>query len=329
MKKPMQTAALLAATAGALLAAPGQSQAQNWPVKPVRVIVPFAAGGNTDSIARLAAEILTGALGQQVLVDNKPGGNGVIAGETVARANADGYTLLMMPMAMAAVLPAMPSTTRLPYDPVKDFAPISNLGVNAFALGLSATVPARNVREFVAHVKANPGKLNYASGGSGSVSHLSGALFVHRAGLDMAHISYKGGAPAVADLLAGQVQMYFGNLSELAPHAQSGRIRIIGVSSEKRAPQLPDVPTIAESGYQGFRTLTWNGLVAPAGTPAAVIKRIADESAAICTQAASVQRLAQLGVDPVCSTPAQFAATIRSDIVFWKDAVKSTNLRIE
>jgi len=133
----------------------------------------------------------------------------------------------------------------------------------------------------------------------------------------------------VADLLAGQVQMYFGNLSELAPHAQSGRIRIIGVSSEKRAPQLPDVPTIAESGYQGFRTLTWNGLVAPAGTPAAVIKRIADESAAICTQAASVQRLAQLGVDPVCSTPAQFAATIRSDIVFWKDAVKSTNLRIE
>jgi len=329
MNKPIRTTALLAATAGALLAAASQSQAQNWPVKPVRVIVPFAAGGNTDSITRLAAEILTGALGQQVLVDNKPGGNGVIAGETVARANADGYTLLMMPMAMAAVLPAMPSTTRLPYDPVKDFAPISNIGVNAFALGLSAAVPARNVREFVAHVKANPGKLNYASGGSGSVSHLSGALFVHRAGLDMAHISYKGGAPAVADLLAGQVQMYFGNQSELAPHAQSGRIRIIGVSSEKRAPQLPDVPTIAESGYPGFRTLTWNGLVAPAGTPAAVIKRIADESAAICTQAASVQRLAQLGVDPVCSTPAQFAATIRSDIVFWKDAVKSANLKIE
>jgi len=308
---------------------PAVACAQQWPVKPIRIVVPFAAGGNTDSIARISAERLNAALEQPVLVDNKPGGNGVIAAEIVARANADGYTLLMMPMALAAILPALPASTRLPYDPVKDFAPVTNIGVNSFALGISAALAARTVREFVAHVKGNPGKLNYASGGSGSVSHLSGALFVHRAGLAMTHISYKGGAPAVADLLSGQVQMYFGNLSELAPHAQGGRLRVIGVSSERRAPQLPEVPTIAESGYPGFRTLTWNGLVAPAGTPAAIVRRIAEESAAICTAPATVQRLTQIGVDPLCSTPAEFAATIRSDLVFWSQAIRSANLRIE
>ncbi len=300
--------------------------AQTWPAKPLRIIVPFAAGGNTDSIARTAAERLSQSLGQPVIVDNKPGANGAIAAELVARAAPDGYTLLMAPMPLVAVLPVV---TKTPYDPLKDFAPISNIGSNPFVLGVHAGVPARNVREFVEHARANPGKLNYASGGSGSVSHLSAALFVKRAGLDMTHVSYKGGAPAVADLLGGQVQMYFGNLSELAPHAQTGRVRIIGVSSEKRAVQLPDVPTIAESGYPGFRTLTWNGLVAPASTPAAVIARIAQEAAAICANPAAAQRLTQLGVDALCSTPAEFAETMRSDILIWAEAVKAANLKIE
>ncbi len=300
--------------------------AQTWPAKPLRIIVPFAAGGNTDSIARTAAERLSQSLGQPVIVDNKPGANGAIAAELVARAAPDGYTLLMAPMPLVAVLPVV---TKTPYDPLKDFAPISNIGSNPFVLGVHAGVPARNVREFVEHARANPGKLNYASGGSGSVSHLSAALFVKRAGLDMTHVSYKGGAPAVADLLGGQVQMYFGNLSELAPHAQTGRVRIIGVSSEKRAVQLPDVPTIAETGYPGFRTLTWNGLVAPASTPAAVIARIAQEAAAICANPAAAQRLTQLGVDALCSTPAEFAETMRSDILIWAEAVKAANLKIE
>lgn len=302
------------------------AMAQTWPAKPLRIIVPFAAGGNTDSIARTAAERLSQSLGQPVIVDNKPGANGAIAAELVARAAPDGYTLLMAPMPLVAVLPVV---TKTPYDPLKDFAPISNIGSNPFVLGVHAGVPARNVREFVEHARANPGKLNYASGGSGSVSHLSAALFVKRAGLDMTHVSYKGGAPAVADLLGGQVQMYFGNLSELAPHAQTGRVRIIGVSSEKRAVQLPDVPTIAESGYPGFRTLTWNGLVAPASTPAAVIARIAQEAAAICANPAAAQRLTQLGVDALCSTPAEFAETMRSDILIWAEAVKAANLKIE
>lgn len=315
---------VLSAAAPAQAQAPGQAQA--WPQRPIRIIVPFAAGGNTDSIARLTAERLSQSLGQQVMVDNKPGANGLIAAELAVKAAPDGYTLLMAPMPLVAVLPVV---TKTPYDPIKDFVPISNIGSNPFVLGVHAAVPARNVREFVAYIKANPGKYNYASGGSGSVSHLSASLFVTRAGLDMTHVSYKGGAPAVADLLGGQVQMYFGNLSELAPHAQAGKVRIIGVSSDKRAAQLPDVPTIAESGYQGFRTQTWNGLVAPAGTPAAIITRIALEAAAICTHAGAVQRLTQLGVDPLCSTPVEFADTMKSDIAIWAEAVKAAKLKIE
>ena len=311
---------------GVLAAWGGDALAQTWPARPLRIIVPFAAGGNTDSIARIAAERLTQTLGQSVIVENKPGANGAIAAELVAKAAPDGYTLLMAPMPLVAVLPAV---TKTPYEPLRDFMPVSNIGSNPFVLGVHAGVPARNVREFVEHVRANAGKLNYASGGSGSVSHLSAALFVQRAGLSMTHVSYKGGAPAVADLLGGQVQMYFGNLSELAPHAQAGRVRIIGVSSDKRAAQLPEVPTIAESGYPGFRTLTWNGLVAPAGTPAAVIARLAQDAATICTNAAVAQRLAQLGVDAVCSTPAEFAGTMRSDIAIWVEAVKAANLKIE
>jgi len=302
------------------------AHAQAWPQKPIRVVVPFAAGGNTDGIARVTAERLTIALGQQVIVENRAGANGAIAAEFVSHAAPDGYTLLMAPMPLVAVLPAV---ARQNYDPLKDFVPISNIGSNPFVLGVHKSVPARDVREFVAYVRANPGKTNYASGGSGSVSHLSAALFVKRAGLDMVHVSYKGGAPAVADLISGQVQMYFGNLSELAPHAAGGNIRIIGVSSEKRARQLPDVPTIAESGFPGFRTITWNGLMAPAGTPPAVVARIAEEVRKFAAVPAFQQRLETLGVDTIGSTPAEFADTIRADMALWAEAVKAANLKIE
>jgi len=312
--------------AALLLLSAGAALAQAWPQKPVKIVVPFAAGGNTDGIARVTAERLTAVLGQQVLVENRAGANGAIAAEFVARAAPDGYTLLMAAMPLVAVLPVV---AKQAYDPVKDFAPVSNIGSNPFVLGVHKSVPASNVREFVAFIRANPGKFNYASGGSGSVSHLSAALFVKRAGLEMTHVSYKGGAPAVADLLGGQVQMYFGNLSELAPHAAGGNLRIIGVSSEKRAKQLPEVPTIAESGFAGFRTLTWNGLMAPAGTPPAIVARLAQEVSTITATPAVAQRLEQLGVDPIGNTPQQFADTIRADIALWADAVKAANLKIE
>ena len=185
--------------------------AQDWPVRPIKLIVPFAAGGNTDSIARLVSERLTSSLGQPVVVENKLGAGGGIAAEFVAKASPDGYTLLMAAMPVMAILPVISKTN---YDPIRDFQPISNIGSNPFVMGVHKSIPANNVQEFVSFIKKNPGKFNFASGGSGSVSHLTPALFLKRADLDMTHIAYKGGAPAVADLLSGNVQMYFGNLSE-------------------------------------------------------------------------------------------------------------------
>ena len=321
----------LVATALALLGwmQPGISQpnaSSTWPQRPIKLVVPFSAGGNTDSIARLTAERLSKSLGQPVIVENKAGANGAIAADLVAQAAPDGYTLFMAAMPVLAILPAI---TKTRFNSLRDFTPISIIGSNPFVLAINKDVPAKNLREFVDYAKKNPGKLNYASGGSGSVSHLSAALFVKRAGLDMTHISYKGGGPAVADLLGGQVQMYFGNLSELAPQADSGRIRIIGVSSLTRAKQLPGVPTIAESGYPGFATITWNGLVAPKGTPPAIVERVAAAAKEMVAQPEMQERLAQLGVDPIGDTPARFAQTLRADIDTWTEAAKLANLKVE
>jgi tripartite-type tricarboxylate transporter receptor subunit TctC len=216
---------------------------------------------------------------------------------------------------------------KIPYDPVKDFAPISIVGSNAFALGVNDTLPVRTLPEFVAYVKARPGQLNFASAGSGTVSHLTMALFLSRAGLDMQAVLYKGGGPAMADVVAGHVPAYFGNLNELIPHSKSGRVKVIAVSGERRAAQLPDVPTVAEQGFPGFRTVTWNGLVAPAGTPPEVIDRVARELGAACKDAGFAERLTKIGVDPVCSSPAEFGQTVRQDLELWKDAVRAAGLK--
>jgi len=303
------------------------AQAQSaWPQKPIRIVVPFAPGGNTDSIARVIAERFTQSLGQAVVVDNKVGAGGAIAAEFVAKAPADGYTLMMAAMPVMAVLPVINKTN---FDPLRDFIPISNVGSNPFVMGVHKSVPANNLPEFVAYMRKNPGKFNYASGGSGSVSHLSAALFVKRADLDMTHISYKGGAPAVTDLLGGNVQMYFGNFSELYPHVSGGNIRIIGVSSEKRAAQLPQVATIAESGFPGFKTVTWNGLMAPAGTPPAVVARLAEAVKEALASEGTQSKFQQMGVDVIGSSPREFADTLRADIATWSEAAKAANLKME
>ena len=312
---------LLACLPGIALA-----QAPTWPVKPIKIVVPFAPGGNTDSIARIMAERLTQTLGQSVLVENKVGAGGGIAAEFVGKAAPDGYTLLMAAMPVMAILPAINKTN---YDPVRDFVPISNVGSNPFVMGVHKSVPANNVQELVALARKSPGKYNFASGGAGSVSHLSAALFVNRAQIDMTHISYKGGAPAVTDLLAGNVQMYFGNFSELVPHLAGGNIRLIGVSSEKRSSQLPQVATIAESGFAGFRTVTWNGLMAPAGTPATVVQRVADAVREALASEGMTARLQQIGVDAIGSTPREFADTLRADIGIWSEAAKAAKLKME
>ena len=299
--------------------------AQSWPHKPIKVIVPFPPGGVTDSLARITADWLTQRLGQPVVPDNRPGASGAIAADLVARADPDGYTLLSAASPQLAVVPHVQKIT---YDPIRDFAPISIVGTNAFALGCNAeTTPAKTLAEFVDYVKTRPGELNYGSPGVGSIGHLTMALFLARAGLKMEAVIYKGGGPAMADVVAGHVNCYFGNYNEILPHAAGGRVHVLATSGLKRARQLPDVPTVAEQGYPGFKTETWNGYVAPAGTPREIIDRIAREIAAGCMDTAFVARLDKIGVDAVCSSPGEFAQAISADLKLWKDAAAAAGMK--
>ena len=299
--------------------------AQSWPQKPIKVIVPFPPGGVTDTLARITADWLTQRLGQPVVPDNRPGASGAIAADLVARADPDGYTLFSAASPQLAVVPHVQKIT---YDPIKDFAPISIVGTNAFALGCNAEkTPAKTLAEFVAYVKARPGQLNYGSPGVGSIGHLTMALFLARADLKMEAVIYKGGGPAMADVVAGHVNCYFGNYNEILPHSAGGRVHVLATSGAKRARQLPDVPTVAEQGYPGFKTETWNGYVAPGGTPREIVERIANEIAAGCKDAAFVARLDKIGVDAVCSTPAEFSQAIRDDLHLWKDAVAAAGMK--
>ena len=307
-----------------LAAAASLAQAQQWPQRPIRVIVPFPPGGVTDSIARITADWLSPRLGQAVVAENRPGASGAIAAELVARSEPDGYTLFSAATPQLAVVPYV---QKISYDPVKDFAPISIVGTNPFALGCNANLPPRTLTELVAYARERQGQLNYASPGSGSVGHLTMALFLARAGLKMEAVLYKGGGPAIADVVAGHVPCYFGNLNEIIPHAGGGRLNVLAVSAERRAAQLPQVPTVAEQGYPGFRTVTWNGYVAPANTPRPVVERIAREIAAGCRDAAFVERLNKIGVDAACSSPEDFGKAIRDDLQVWKEAVQAAGLK--
>ena len=300
------------------------SLAQAWPQKPVKVIVPFPPGGVTDSIARITADWLTQRLGQPVIVENRPGASGAIAAELVARAEPDGYTLFSAATPQLAIVPHV---QKVNYDPLKDFAPISIVGTNPFALGCNRKLAATSLKQLVDYARAHPGELSYASPGSGSVGHLTMELFLARAGLKMEAVLYKGGGPAIADVVAGHVPCYFGNLNEILPHAGGGKINVLAVSGETRAPQLPQVPTVAEQGYPGFRTITWNGYVAPAATPRSVVERVAREIAAGCKDAAFTARLEKIGVDPVCGTPAAFERAVRDDLALWKEAVQAAGLK--
>ena len=307
-----------------LLILSSNALAQQWPQRPIKVVVPFPPGGVTDSIARITADWLAPRLGQPVVAENRPGASGAIAAELVARSEPDGYTLFSAATPQLAVVPHV---QKISYDPLKDFAPISIVGTNPFALGCNDKIPAKSLGEFVAYVKERQGRLSFASAGSGSVGHLTMALFLARAGLKMEAVLYKGGGPAMADVLAGHVPCYFGNLNELIPHAGGGRITVFAVSGERRAPQLPQVPTVAEQGYPGFRTLTWNGYVAPAATPREIVERIAREIGAACKDATFVERLNKIGVDPVCSSPAEFSRAIREDLSTWKEAVQAAGMK--
>jgi len=305
--------------------APQFLQAQSWPQRPVKLVLPFAAGGNTDSQARILSPRLSAAFRQQFIVENRVGAGGAIAAEYVAKSPADGYTLFFTAASQISILPLV---QKVNYDSLKDFAPISIFGTNPFVLGVNASLPAKNLKEFIDYVRAHPGQINYSSGGTGSVGHLTPALFASRAGLKMTHIPYKGGAPAVADLVGGQVQVYFGNPSELIPHAKSGKIFLLAVSSEKRAPQLPELPAIAEL-YPGFNIVTWNGMLAPAGTPKEIIDGLAQEMIKTTRDPAVVEQLNKIGIDPLGNTPAEFAEFIRNEAPLWRDAVNAAGIKQE
>lgn len=291
----------------------------------LRIVIPFSAGGSSDAIARTLADRLGTVLGQPVLVDPRPGGSGMIASKHVLGSPADSYTMLLTSPTVMIILPKI---TKVDFDPVNDFVAVSNVGSNAFALGIHQSVPAKNLNEFVEYARGRQGKLNYASGGAGTSTHLVAALFFRRAGIELVHVPYKGGAPAMQDLLGGHVHAYFGNPADFVGQDIGARVRVLGVSGDRRSPELPGVPAIAES-YPGFRLVTWNGLVVRTGTPAAAIERVSRAVQQISREPEYIQRLAKLGVDPIGDTPAQFAETIRRDRDLWDEAVRVANIKVD
>ena len=315
--------AALTALLGAPLAAGAQ---ENWPDRPIRVLVPFAPGGVTDSIGRLSAEWLGKSLGQPAPVENRSGANGAIAAEAVVRSAPDGYTLFTASASQMVMLPAL---TRLNFNPATDFAPVSIIASNPMVLAVSTSLNVSTLQEFVALAKARAGGLDYSSAGNGSSTHLAMALLLQRAGIEMQHVPYRGGAPAMQALLAGEVAAYFGNPSDMIPHLQGGRVRVLAIAGPERLASLPGVPTVSESGYPGFRAETWNGIAAPAGTPAPVIRRMADALGKACDDAKFRDSLERLGTTPVCSTPEAFAEAMRRDAPLWQEAVRISGASLD
>ena len=301
-----------------------EAQSSDWPSRPVKMVVPFAAGGNTDIVARIVAQDFSAAFGQPFVVENRAGAAGVLAAEAVARASPDGYTLLMATQPQIAIVPTM---TKTGYDPVKDFVPISNIGTNPFVLVVRAGLPVNSVSEFVDYVRANPNKLTYVATGAGSVNHLTMALVLKRAGLSMTPVMYKGGPPGLNDVIGGRVDAYFAGVSVVAPHAASGELKLLAVSGDTRVLQLPQVPTLAESGFPGFKVLLWTGLFAPTGTASDTVDRIAAEVARMEKEPGPADRLKRNGIDLVGDTPKEFAAMIGQDIAFWTQALDTVGLR--
>ena len=307
------------------LAVTAPAIAQQFPSRPVRFVVPFAPGGSTDTLARTIGTRLADALGQQVVVDNRSGGNGNIGMEIVARSPADGHTIVLGYIANLAIAPSL--YDKMPYDPVKDFAPITQPASSPNVLTAHPSVQAKSLKELIALAKANPAKLSFASTGVASVGHLTGELINSLAGVRMTHVPYKGSGQAVTDILGGHVQLMFSGFSSTLAHIKSGKLRALAVTGAKRSPALADVPTIAEQGFPGVEATAWYGVLAPAGTPKPVITRLHGDLVNILKQPDVVQRLDGLGFEIVASTPDQFGAYIRSEIKKWAKVVKASGAR--
>ena len=323
------TAARLAA--GFVCAAMGtvaaNAQAPKYPVKPVRMIVPLPPAGTTDIVARLVAQKFTEGLGQTVIVDNRPGGGTTIGSAAVAKAVPDGYTLLFASVSLATTVPLYPN---LPYDPVKDLAPVGSVGQSFYVLAVHPSVPVRNFKEFVALARSKPKKLSYASAGAGTITHFTVELFQANMKIDMLHVPYKGGAPAILALVSGQVEAIFNPIAEILPHVRAGgKVRTLAVTSPNRAPDLPDVPTLAESGCPACTVTTRNGVYAPAGTPAAIVERLNAELNRMVQQPEVRERFQSQGLVALGSTPAELGDYLRSEIARWTKVVKEAGIKIE
>ena len=318
-------AAAMAWSVGLLLAP--STQAQTYPTRPVTLVVAFTPAGPSDVLARVIGRKLEEVLKQPFVVVNRPGAGGNLGAEVVATASADGYTLLMGNNSILATNASLYKS--LPYDPVKDFKPISLIGQQANILVVNPKLPVHSVAELVALAKAEPGKLNYASSGVGTAAHLAGALFKAQADVDIVHVAYKGAAPALQDLVAGQVQMMFATAASVIGFINSGLVRPLAVTTLKRNAVLPDLPTVAEQGLPGFEATTWHGLVAPAATPPAVVARLHDATVAALRDAALAKSLADLGVDISGSTPEEFARYITAEIPKWTAVVKASGATLD
>lgn len=301
--------------------------AYTYPTKPIRFVVPYAPGGNTDILARLLAQKLSEAWGQQVIIDNRPGAAGTVGAELVARAPGDGYTLIMG--SFGNIIVANSLYRNLRYDPLKDFTPVALVSTPPGVLVENAQVPAQNVRDLIGYAKANPGRLNYGSPGTGAWNHLFFELFNATAGISIVHVPYKGIAPAVVDLLAGQVQLAMSAFPPALPHIKSGKLKALGVTSAKRSGLLPDVPTIAESGLNGYEAAGWFGVLSPAHTPAAVVNKLNAEINRILELPEVKASLASDGAEPAGGTPAQMAQSARAESAKWSRLIRELKVSVD
>jgi len=311
----------------AMIACSAHVTAQTYPLKPVRLISPYASGGGSDTLARILGQKLYEAWGQPVVVENRPGAAGTLGAETVARATADGYTLLVTPSAVLTINPHL--YAKLRYDTFKDFVPVTMASNSPYLLVVHPKIPASSVKELIAYAKMNPGKMNYSSSGNGSSTHLAGVLFNNMAGVEIVHIPYKGAAPAIVDLLAGNIQMRFSSVVPVLPHVRSGRLRGIAISSPKRYGPLPDMPTIAESGLPGYAVESFYAVVAPAHTPRAIVSKINAEVVRNLRSPEVAAHMAADGAEVIGSSPEELAKALRDDYARWAQPVKDSGARAD
>lgn len=324
MKSAIRLSALVLAAATTFIASP--ALAQDYPSKPIRMVLPFPPGGVTDLLARALAEKLAPRLGQPVIVDNKPGAGTVLASDFVARAPADGYTLLM---AASSLGTAPLIYEKVSYDAIKSFAPVTQVASVVHVVVVNPALPVKSVKELIAYAKANPGKLNYSSTGTGTSTHLEGELLKSMAGVYMVHIPYRGSGPALVDLVGGQVNVMIDALGSSGPFIKSGKLRALAVTTAKRSQSIPELPTVAESGVPGYEAMPWLGLVAPAGTPQPVVDRIHREVAKVLEDPELRERFKGWGLDIIGNTPAEFTSFLRRDVDQWARVIKSANIKAD